>query len=141
MEEQVQKRAGGDRNHGEPESRAAGECASGACGRALPGQEPEERGQLGPRPGWAGADGLERLQFQKYLDGPRDTGQGFPSPSKVQTWSSFTIRKVCSPVMESSRCMSYHSPECISRVVPFLSPAGEGATLLALTRTQIQRSQ
>ncbi|PNJ34087.1 ADCY2 isoform 7, partial [Pongo abelii] len=28
MEEQVQKRAGGDRNHGEPEPRAAGERAS-----------------------------------------------------------------------------------------------------------------
>nr|XP_020034176.1 adenylate cyclase type 2 isoform X3 [Castor canadensis] len=48
MEEQVQKRAGGDRNNGEPEPRAAGECASGTCGRALPGQEPKKRGVIPP---------------------------------------------------------------------------------------------
>lgn len=42
MEEQVQKRAGGDRNHGEPEPRAAGERASRARGRAFPGPESEE---------------------------------------------------------------------------------------------------
>ncbi|PNI38522.1 ADCY2 isoform 5, partial [Pan troglodytes] len=32
MEEQIQKRAGGDRDHGEPEPRAAGERASRARG-------------------------------------------------------------------------------------------------------------
>lgn len=62
MEEQIQKRAGGDRNNGEPEPRAAGECASGTCGRALPGQEPKKRGQTG-RAGSAGvALGWGRLK-------------------------------------------------------------------------------
>ncbi|XP_075864044.1 adenylate cyclase type 2 isoform X2 [Microcebus murinus] len=48
VEEQVQKRAGGDRDHGEPEPRAAGERASRPRRRALPGQEPEERGVIPP---------------------------------------------------------------------------------------------
>ena len=48
MEEQVQKRAGGDRNHGELEPSAAGERASRARGWALPGQEPEEWGAIPP---------------------------------------------------------------------------------------------
>lgn len=71
MEEQVQKRAGGDRNHGEPEPSAAGERASCTRGRTLPGQEPEERGQTG-RPGLVGsmvgvgADGLSRGHHTPY---------------------------------------------------------------------------
>ncbi|XP_037385514.1 adenylate cyclase type 2 isoform X3 [Talpa occidentalis] len=48
VEEQVQKRAGGDRDHGEPEPRAAGERAPRARGRALPGPEPQERGLVPP---------------------------------------------------------------------------------------------
>lgn len=47
MEEQVPKRAGGDRDHGEPEPSAAGKRASRTRGRTLPGQEPEKRGQMG----------------------------------------------------------------------------------------------
>lgn len=57
MEEQVQKRAGGDRNHGEPEPRAAGERAARARGRAFPGPEPEERG--GARRGGGCGQGAE----------------------------------------------------------------------------------
>ncbi|XP_069898264.1 adenylate cyclase type 2 isoform X2 [Dipodomys merriami] len=48
VEEQVQKRAGGDRDDGEPESCAAGERASRARGGAFPGQEPEKRGFISP---------------------------------------------------------------------------------------------
>lgn len=55
MEEQVQKRAGGDRNHGEPEPRAAGERAARARGGAFPGPEPEERGGAPRGGGRAGA--------------------------------------------------------------------------------------
>lgn len=70
MEEQVQKRAGGDRNHGEPEPRAAGERAARARGGAFPGPEPEERGG---RPGavrWARAS---RCWPDLEAGGPWDT--------------------------------------------------------------------
>lgn len=46
MEEQVQKRAGGDWNHGEPKSGASGECASSPRSWTLLGKKPEEWGQL-----------------------------------------------------------------------------------------------
>lgn len=59
MEEQVPKRAGGDRDHGKPKPGAAGERASRTRGRTLPGQEPEKRGQMGS-PGSVGVRvGLE----------------------------------------------------------------------------------
>ncbi|CAO2592105.1 Adenylate cyclase type 2 [Lemmus lemmus] len=48
MEEQVSKRAGRDRDYGEPQPGAAGERASCTRGRTLPGQEPEKRGAVPP---------------------------------------------------------------------------------------------
>lgn len=45
MEEQVQKRAGRDWNHGEPKSGASGECASSPRSWTLLGKKPEEWGQ------------------------------------------------------------------------------------------------